>query len=154
MFRYNLLQGYHYSYYILDITYIINFLFTRRLALRGVAERVDAALDRRDDNVARAKVRVDGPGTVELGLAANLVVLGVDVKVGNGLDAGTRVVVVEGGDVDEAETAAVVGLVGDAVEGVLVVVDGLVLGLDDAAEDGVAEVLDVDNVGGGALCWH
>ena len=116
-----------------------------------MAQRVETTLNGADDNVARSEVRVDGPGTVELGLATDLIVIGVDVEESSLLEQGTGVIVVDGGNVDDAETRAVVGLVGEAVDDVLVVVNALLGALVDAAEDGVGEVLDIDDVGGGVL---
>jgi hypothetical protein len=114
--------------------------FPPRAPSTGEAQRVDAALDGADEDVARGEVRVDGPGAVELGLAADLVVLRVDVEEAGLLEEGAGVVLLDRGDVDDAEAGAVVGLEGEAVDGVLVVVDGLLGGLVDAAEDGPGEV--------------
>lgn len=64
----------------------------------------------------------------------------MDVEEAGLLEEGAGVVLLDRGDVDDAEAGAVVGLEGEAVDGVLVVVDGLLGGLVDAAEDGPGEV--------------
>lgn len=119
--------------------------------LRGVLKRVDAALDRADDNVAALEIGVHGPRAVEGRLAANLVILGPDVEESRLLKQRTGVILVDGGDVDDAKPRAVVGLVGEALDDVLVVVDGPLRALIHAAEDGVREVLDINDVRRGVL---
>lgn len=115
------------------------------------ADRVEAALDGADENITALKVGVDGPGTVKGGLAANLVVLGVDVEIGHLLKTGARIILVDGGDVDDARTRAVVCLPRQAVDNILVVVDGALGAFVHAPEYGVGQILNVDNVGGGML---
>lgn len=56
------------------------------------------------------------------------------------LEEGAGVVLLDRGDVDDAKTRAVVGLEGQTVDGVLVVIDGLLGGLVDAAENGPGKV--------------
>lgn len=117
----------------------------------ALAHRVQATLNGADDNVSRGEVRVDGPGTEELGLATDRVIIGVDIKESCLFKQSTSVILSDGGNVDDAEAGAIVGLVGEAVDDVLVVVDGLDRRLVDSTEDGPGEVLDVDDVGGGVL---
>lgn len=90
--------------------------------------------------MARLEEGVDAPCAVKGGLAADGVVLGADVEEANLLKLGARVVAVDGRDVDHAEPGAVVGLVGHVADDVLVVVDGDLGALVDAAELGPGEV--------------
>lgn len=64
----------------------------------------------------------------------------MDVEEANLLEEGAGVVLLDGGDIDDAEPRAVVGLEGEAIDGVLVVVNGLDGGFVDTAEDGPGEV--------------
>lgn len=65
------------------------------------------------------------------------------------LNRATSGVLGNAGDVDNAETGAVVSLVGETVDDVLVVVDGAGRALEVAGVDGLLEVGDVEDVGGG-----
>ena len=64
----------------------------------------------------------------------------MDVKEANLLEERAGAVLVDRGDVDHAQTAGVVGLVRDAVDNVLVVVDADGGALVDAGEDGPARI--------------
>lgn len=119
--------------------------------LRIMLEREDAALDRVDDNVATLEERVHRPRPVECRLPTNLVILGPDIKEAYLLKQRTAVVLVNRGDVHDTEPRAVVGLVREALDDILVVVDGPLRALVDTAEDGVCQVLDVNDVRGRVL---
>ena len=114
-------------------------------------ERVDTTLNGADNNVAALEVRVHRPRTVERRLAPNLVILGMDIEEGRLLEQRPGIVLVNRGDVYDAQPGAVVSLVRKAFDDVLVVVDGPLRALVNAAEHGVLEVLDVDDVRRGVL---
>lgn len=126
------------------------FLF-RCFPLIGALDDKGAALDGVDEDVAGLEEGVVAPGADELeGAAVGLVVvLGVDVEEAELLDEAAGGVLGEGADVDDAQAGAVVGLVGDAVDDELVVVDAVGLGLVHARLLGVLEVADVPEVGDG-----
>lgn len=64
-----------------------------------------------------------------------IVIFRVNVKERDFLHLGTVFFVRDGGDVEDAETGAVVGLVGEAVVDVLVVVDGADAGFVETCVD-------------------
>jgi hypothetical protein len=104
------------------------------------ADGVKTTLNRVDEGIARREVRINRPSSKEVGSTANRIALGVHVEETNLCEESTRVVLLNGSDVDGSETGTVVGLEGEAVDGVLVVVDGLDGGFVDAAEDGPCEI--------------
>ena len=111
----------------------------------------DTTVNSVDNNVTRLK-GVGRPGTSvpESVTTAGLdIIRRVDVKVGNLLDLGAVGELGNAGDVEDAETGLVVGLVVKTVVYVLVVVDGAGGGLVVAGDDGLLEVLDVPDVGHG-----
>lgn len=151
----------------------------------SVLDRENSALDRVDQNVLGREVWVVAPGAEELdGLRENMLVLcfglsmvfgdwdayavvfGVDVEEAGFFDVVAGGVFGKAGDVDNAEAGGVVGLVGEAVEGlcggqylvfqwecllvvayVLIVVNGLLRRLVVASVDGSFQVADVEDVG-------
>lgn len=115
----------------------------------GVLEGVDTTLNAVQQDVSALEIWVHAPAAEECDLTALLVILGVAVEETGLLEQLAAGLAVHGADIDNAETAAVVGLVGEAVEDVLVVVDGLDGGLVGAGEFRFAEVLDVKDVGSG-----
>lgn len=121
------------------------------MSLASVLQGEHTALNTVDKNVSALEPGVNGPGTVEGRLATGGVILGVNIKKAQLLELGTSGVGGDGGNVDNAQTRAVIGLVGDAVHDILVVVDGLDGALVQAAELGLGQVRNVDNVGGGVL---
>lgn len=114
-------------------------------------EREETTLNGADDLVTTLEPRVDGPGTVELSSTTLVIILGVDVEEGKLLKLGASGVSSDGANINDTETRAVVGLVGDAVNDVLVVVDGSDRALVDTLEDRLGQVDSVDDVGGGVL---
>lgn len=90
------------------------------------------------------------PGASERHVAAAGlgIVIGEDVEEGNLLDTLAGRVAGHGGDVENAETSAVVGLEGQAVVHVLIVVDGTNRGLVDTGLLWCAEVTDVPDISG------
>ena len=92
-------------------------------AVRHLGE-IGPTLNGVDEDVARLEHGVRGPGPGHFGLAAagQVVVVWVDVEVGDLADAVAGGVPRDGRDVVDAEAGAVVGLVGVAVLDVLVVV--------------------------------
>lgn len=113
------------------------FLAIFRYSLRVVLERENAALDRANNNMATLEVGIHRPRAVKRRLATNLIILGPHIKEGRLLKQRAGVILVNGRDVDDAQPRAVVGLVRQAVDDVLVVVDGLLRALVDATEHGV-----------------
>lgn len=106
-------------------------------------------LDSVDDDEAGWEERVMAPSADKLDAAAagQRVVLGVDVEVTELGDAGSTLVGLERGDVNHVQAGAVVALVRDAVDDVLVVVNTLgVLVAEVAREDGRLERGDVPKV--------
>lgn len=82
----------------------------------GVLQCEDATLDGVEDDVPGFEVRVDAPGAQELDHAVHVVVLRVAVEEARLRDVAARWVQLEAADVDDAETTAVVGLVGETVD--------------------------------------
>ncbi|KAI9155668.1 aldehyde dehydrogenase [Paramyrothecium foliicola] len=117
--------------------------------LAGQLDGEGAALDGVDEDVAGLEVGVRAPGAEELDDTAALggIVLGVDVDPGDLADTGTGGVGGNGAEVEDAQAGAIVGLVYEVVDDVLVVVDGLDLGLVGAGLLGVLEVTDVPDAG-------
>ena len=106
-------------------------------------------LDGVDEDVARLEVWVVRPGSGVLHDTATWdhVVLGVDVDVGNFADVGTLAVGWDRGDIVDAETGSVVGLVDVVTDNVLVVIDGVSGSLVDTGLLGCLERGDIPNVG-------
>lgn len=77
-----------------------------------------------------------------------MVVLGVHIKESQLLDALSRGVARDGGNINHTESSTVVGLVGDAALDVLVVVDTVLRRLVNAGLFGVLQIPDVPDVGG------
>lgn len=96
--------------------------------------------------MAALEVGIHRPRPVKRRLATNLIIFGMHVKEGRLLKQRAGVILVNGRDIYDAQPGAVVGLVRQAIDDVLVVVDGLLRALVNAAEDGVRQVLDVDDV--------
>jgi hypothetical protein len=115
----------------------------------SVLERVDTPLDAVEQNVSTGEVRIDAPATDKLDLAANLIILGVDIEKADFLEACTGGVLGDRADIDDAKTAAIVGLVGETIDDVLVVVDRADGRLVGTGVLGGGEALDVKDVGGG-----
>ena len=107
-----------------------------------------AALDGVDEDIAGREAGIVAPGADEVDDAAvgQVVVLGVDVEEGDFLDAGAGGVRGDGAHVEHAQARAVVALVAEPVEDVLVVVDRVGLGLVDTRLLRVFQVRDVEDV--------
>lgn len=150
------------------LVYLFYYQATFFLPSTSEAKGVEATLDGADDNVAGCKVRIDGPSTNEDGFATNLVIVRVGVKEASLLKEGAGIVLLNRCNIDNTEAGAIVGLEGEAVDGVLVMVNRLDRGLVYATEDGPGEIwrrllvflllgklerhtLDVDNISGGVL---
>lgn len=116
-----------------------------------VLDDVRATLDRVDENVSGRETSVVRPGTSEGNVAAAslVVVIREHVKEGDLLDALARGVTGHRGHIEDAKTSAIVGLEGQAVVHVLVVVDGPHRGLVKAGLLWCTEVADVPDVGDG-----
>lgn len=78
-----------------------------------------------------------------------LTILRVAIKEANLLDGITAGVTGNAGDIDDTKSRAVVGLVGETIDDVLVVVDGAGRALEETSVDGSFEIGDVEDVGGG-----
>lgn len=91
------------------------------------------------------------PGTSEGNVTAAglVIVIGEHIEEGDLLDALAGGVARHGGHVENAKTGAVVGLEGQAVVHVLVVVDGPHRGLEQSGLLWCTEVADVPDVGDG-----
>jgi hypothetical protein len=109
----------------------------------------DTAVNSVDNNKARLKsVRRPCTSIPERITTAGFdIIRRVNVKVGDLLDLGAIGKLRNGGDVEETETGLVVGLVGQTVVDVLVVVNGAGCGLVVTGHGGLFEVLDVPDVG-------
>lgn len=128
-----------------------------RLALRlgGHLNDERTTIKRVNEDEAGLEIRVRGPGAVEINktAAGKVVVLGVDVEVGNFADRVAGGVGGDRGDIIDADTSGIVGLVGEAVNDVLVVVNSSHRGLVKTSVLGSFEGGDVPNVGHGvAVC--
>jgi hypothetical protein len=114
----------------------------------SLLDNKDTTVNRVDNNKARLE-SVRRPCTsVPQGItAAGLdIIRRVDVKVRNLLDLGAVGEARDGGDVEDAETGLIVGLVVKAVVDVLVVVDGAGRRLVVTGNNGLLEVLDVPDI--------
>lgn len=114
-------------------------------------KREETTLNGADNLVTALEPRVHGPGTVELSSTALVIILGVDIEEGKLLKLGASRVGGDGANINNTEARAVVSLVGNAVNDILVVVDGSNRALVDAFEDRLGQVDSIDNVGGGVL---
>jgi hypothetical protein len=115
----------------------------------SLLDNKDTTVNGVDDNKARLEsVRRPGTSIPERITATGLdIIRRVDVKVSDLLDLGAVGELWNGGDVEETETGLVVGLVGQTVVDVLVVVNGAGCGLVVTGHGGLFEVLDVPDVG-------
>jgi hypothetical protein len=116
-----------------------------RALLAGHLDHKATALDRVDEDVARFKVRVGAPAAEEQDHAAALdvIVFRVVVEPAHLADGRAGGVRGDGGQVKDAQASGIVGLVGKAVDDVLVVVNRLGPGLVVASLLGVLEVADI-----------
>lgn len=98
----------------------------RRALLAGHFDDERTTLNGVDEDEAGLKLGVGRPGAEESNgsTALVLVIFGVDVEEARLAHAGASGVVLDGGDVDDVEAVAVVGLIKVAVDDVLVVVNG------------------------------
>jgi hypothetical protein len=95
------------------------------------------------------KERVNTPAPDKLHLTANRIILGVDVERADFPEARCRWVLKDRADIDNTQTATVVGLVRETRDNILVVVDRADGGLIGTCVLGRREILDVEDVGGG-----
>jgi hypothetical protein len=102
-----------------------------RTFLTSQLDNKGTTLNRVDEDVTRLEVCVRAPGSEELDntTTLNAVILWVDIDPSNFADRGAGRVRGDGGQVKDAQTSTIVGLVYEAINDVLVVVDGLDLGL-------------------------
>lgn len=81
-----------------------------------VLEREDTTLDGVEKDVAGLEVWVDRPGAEELNHAVNIIILRVAVEEADLLEVIASGVLGDTGDIDDAKTGAIVGLVGKTVD--------------------------------------
>ena len=112
-----------------------------------IAQRKNTTLDAVQQDISALEVRVHTPGADKLDHTANRIVLGMTIEETNFLEPGTVRMTCSRADVHDAKTAAIVGLVGESVNDVLVVVDGLDRGLVKAGIHGLLQRGDVKDVG-------
>lgn len=108
-----------------------------------------ATFDGVDEDVTRLEVGIAGPGADEGGktVADFSVILGVNVDEGGLANIASSGVLGDRAGVENAETSTVIGLVDEVIDNVLVVIDGLDLGLVETGLLGVLEVADIPNIG-------
>lgn len=94
------------------------------LSWSSVLQREDAPLNRIKQNVTGLEVWVRTPRAQELDHTVRCVILGVTVEEACLVNVGACRVLWQAAHVDDAQTAAVIRLVGEAVNDILVVVDG------------------------------
>lgn len=103
----------------------------RRTFLTSQLDNKGTTLNRVDEDVTRLEVCVRAPGSQELDntTTLNTVILWVDIDPSNFADRGASRVRGDGSQVKDAQTSTIVRLVYEAINDVLIVVDGLDLGL-------------------------
>lgn len=101
-----------------------------------------------DDNIAALEVRVVAPcsGEGDISSSREIIVLRVDIEVGNLLDALASGVIRDGADIQDVVTQGVVALVGKAINDELVVVDTRPGAGVLAGQLGILQRADVPNV--------
>lgn len=82
----------------------------------SVLEGVDTTLNRVEEDIARLEVGVDGPGAEELDNTVLDIILRVAIEEADLLKSTSGRVAGNGRDIDDAETGAVVSLVGETVD--------------------------------------
>lgn len=86
----------------------------------SVLQAEHTPLDAVHQDVSALEVRVDAPASKEL-VDRGFVILGIDIKEADLLNLRTVRVLADAGDIDDAETGGVVGLVGETIDDVLAV---------------------------------
>ena len=111
-----------------------------------IAQRKETTLDAVEHNVSALEVRVHAPGSDKLDHTSDSIVFGVTVEEPNFLEVGAIWVACGRADVHDAKATAIVGLVGETVQHILVVIDGLDRGLVEAGVHRLLERGDVENI--------
>lgn len=112
----------------------------------SVLQRIDTPLNAVQEDVAALEVRINAPASKKLNRATFGIISRVAVKEADLFELRTSGILFDGSDIHDAEATAVVGLVREAFEHVLVVVDGFDGRLVNPGMLGFSKIADIEDI--------